>query len=160
MPTQDFTAQTRQIFEEVLNKGELDVADDLLAKNCVGHSGSEEIRGPEGFKQFVQGFRTAFPDLRFTIQEIVAQGNTVVTRYTSKGTQRGPLQGIAPTDKTATLTGISIGHFGPDGKLSEWFLNFDELGLLRQLGVVPAGMPATMPMGTAAQPQEQQRPHG
>lgn len=160
MPTQDFIAQTRQIYEDVLNKGELDAADDLLAKNCVGHSGSEEIRGPEGFKQFVQGFRTAFPDLRFTIEEIVSQGTTVVTRYTSQGTQRGPLQGIAPTGKTATLTGISIGHFGPDGKLSEWFLNFDELGLLRQLGVVPAEMPVGMAGQPQAQAQAQQQPHG
>ncbi len=160
MPTQDFTAQTRQIYEDVLNKGELDAADDLLAKNCVGHSGSEEIRGPEGFKQFVQGFRTAFPDLRFTIEEIVSQGTTVVTRYTSQGTQRGPLQGIAPTGKTATLTGISIGHFGPDGKLSEWFLNFDELGLLRQLGVVPAEIPVGMAGQPQAQAQAQQQPHG
>jgi steroid delta-isomerase-like uncharacterized protein len=160
MPTQDFTAQTSQIYEDVLNMGELDAADDLFAKNCVGHSGAEEIRGPEGFKQFVQVFRTAFPDLRFSIQEIVSQGNTVVTRYTSQGTQRGPLQGIPPTGKTATLTGITIGHFGSDGKVSEWFLNFDELGLLRQLGVVPAEMPATMPAGMPAQPQAQQRPQG
>ena len=85
-------------------------------------------------------YLTAFPDLRMTIDDLIAEGDKVVTRWTGRGTHRGDLAGIAPTGKTATVTGIIISRFAGN-KLVEDFESFDEVAMLRQLGV--STLPAT-----------------
>jgi steroid delta-isomerase-like uncharacterized protein len=137
---EDNKAIARRIVNEVINRGDLALADTLVAMGYVWHGpGGIEFRGPEGFKQLVNVYRSAFPDLNITIDDMVAEGNTVAWRWTGRGTHKGDLTGIAPTGRTATVSGIIVSHFS-GGKLVEDWESFDELGMLRQLGVtaIPA----------------------
>lgn len=131
-------ALVRRVFEDVWNKGNLAVVDELCATNYLGHQPSipEGIRGPEGFKQFVTMYRTAFPDVQFTIEDMIAEGDKVVDRWTARGTHKGALMDIPPTGKQVTVTGMGIVRI-EGGKAVEAWGNFDQLGLLQQLGVVP-----------------------
>ena len=85
----------------------------------------------------VAGYRAAFSDLQFTVEEQVAEGDRVVTRWTATGTHDGDLLGIAPTGTVGTTTGISINRIA-DGKVAEDCTNWDALGLMQQLGAIPA----------------------
>ncbi len=96
----------------------------------------EEIHGREGIEQFYGALRAAFPDLRITIEDQVAEGDRVVTRWTARGTHTGAFQGIPPTGKQGRMTGIDIDRIA-DGKVVECWVNSDDLGLLQQLGVIP-----------------------
>jgi steroid delta-isomerase-like uncharacterized protein len=127
----------RRFFEEVWNRGDYAIVDDLLAGDYVGHSPPDEIHGPEGGKRFVAALRGAFPDIHFTIEDQIADGDRVVARWTARGTQTGAFQGLPPTGKQAVATGITIFRVA-NGKAVEGWTNFDALGLLRQLGVVAA----------------------
>jgi steroid delta-isomerase-like uncharacterized protein len=128
----------RRLFEEVWNKGNLQVTDDLFTPNYAHHDSStpDVGRGPESEKKRATLYRTAFPDLRLTVEDIIADGETVVARWSCRGTHKGNLNGIAPTGKHVQITGISIAHF-TNGKMSEGFVNWDALSLMQQLGVVP-----------------------
>jgi steroid delta-isomerase-like uncharacterized protein len=128
----------RRLFEEVWNKGNLQVTDDLFTPNYTHHDSStpDVGRGPESEKKRVTLYRTAFPDLRLTVEDIIAEGETVVARWSCRGTHKGDLNGIAPTGKHVNFTGISIARF-TNGKMSEGFVNWDALSLMQQLGVVP-----------------------
>ena len=131
-------AVVRRLFEEVWNKGNLQVTDELFTPNYTHHDSStpDVGRGPESEKKRVTLYRTAFPDLRLTVEDIIAEGETVVPGWSCRGTHKGDLNGIAPTGKHVNLTGISIARF-TNGKMSEGFVNWDALSLMQQLGVVP-----------------------
>ena len=137
MSTEDNKALVRHFFEEVLNQGKLALIDELCAPDFVYHNASTTIRGREPYKQFLSMYLTAGPDLHFTIEDEVAEGDKVVTRYTTRGTHVGPFMGIPPTGKHVTVTGIAITRIA-HGKVVEEWANADELGLLQQLGVVSA----------------------
>jgi steroid delta-isomerase-like uncharacterized protein len=128
----------RRLFEEVWNKGNLPVTDELFAPNYVHHDSStpDVGRGPESEKKRATLYRTAFPDLRLTIEDIIAEGETVMARWSCRGTHKGDLSGIAPTGKQFTISGISIARIA-NGKMAEGWVNWDALGLMQQLGVVP-----------------------
>ena len=128
----------RRLFEEVWNKGNLPVADELFAQNYSHHDPStpECGRGPESEKKRATLYRTAFPDVRLTVEDIIAEGETVVARWSCRGTHKGDLNGIAPTGKQVNITGVSIARF-TNGKMSEGFVNWDALSLMQQLGIVP-----------------------
>ena len=127
----------RRLFEEVWNKGNLPVADELFADNYSHHDSStpEFGRGPESEKKRATLYRTAFPDVRLTVEDIIAEGETVTARWSRKGTHKGDLRGIAPTGKQFTISGISVARF-TNGKMVEGWVNWDALGLMQQLGVV------------------------
>jgi len=132
----------RQLIEEVVNRGNLAVVDSLVASSYVYHGpGGLELRGPEGFKQLVTMYRTAFPDLKMTIDDAIAEGDKVVLRWTGRGTHRGDLAGIAPTGRATTVTGLVVSRLA-NGKIVEDFESFDEVGMLRQLGVTTIPVPA------------------
>src|SRR5438876_9090167 len=104
MPTEENKDNVRRILEEVVNQGELGVADKLLASDYVYRSpGSPEVRGPEGYKQLITTFRRAFPDLHVTLDDMIAEGDKVVTGFTWRGTHRGEFMGLAPTGKRVTV---------------------------------------------------------
>jgi steroid delta-isomerase-like uncharacterized protein len=128
----------RRLFEEVWSKGNLSVADQLFAPTYTHHDPStpDVGRGPESEKLRATLYRTAFPDLRLTIEDIIAEGETVMARWSCRGTHKGDLGGIAPTGKQFTISGISIARFD-SGKMVEGWINWDALGLMQQLGVVP-----------------------
>jgi len=136
MSAHENKALARRVFEEVWNKGNLAVADEVWANNFVGHAAPDEIKGPEGVRQFFSVFRSAFPDLQFTIEDQIAEGDKVVTRWTLRGTHEGEFQGIAPTGKQMAMTGITVQRIA-GGRIVEGWTNRDALGMLVQLGVVP-----------------------
>jgi predicted ester cyclase len=93
------------------------------------------LHGPSGFRQIYSTYVTAFPDLHFTIEDIVAEGDKVVTCYTARGTHQGDLRSIAPTGKHVTVMGIVIDRFA-GGKVVESRAVWDTLSFMQQLGVV------------------------
>jgi len=125
---------TRRHFEEVWNQGKLDVINEIFATEYIGHTpGSPDIHGPEGLKQFVTMHRTAFPDIHFTVEDQIAEGDKVVIRWKNTITHKGELMGVPPTGKQATQTGISFFRIS-GGKIVERWLNRDALGMMQQLG--------------------------
>jgi len=138
MSTEDNKALDRRGFEEVWNKGNLAVIDELNDENVVTHNPpGPPMQGTEAFKQFVQMYRSAFPDAQMTIEDQIAEGDKVVTRWTARGTHKGELMGIPATGKQVTVTGITFSRWA-NGKAVESWSNFDTLGMLQQLGVVPS----------------------
>jgi steroid delta-isomerase-like uncharacterized protein len=128
----------RRLFEEVWNKGSMVVADELFAPNYAHHDSStaDVGRGPESEKKRATLYRAAFPDVRLTIEDIIAEGETVTARWSCRGSHKGDLNGIAPTGKQFNISGVSIARFA-NGKMVEGWVNWDALGLMQQLGVVP-----------------------
>jgi steroid delta-isomerase-like uncharacterized protein len=137
MSEQNKTISRRSV-EEAFNKGNLDVLDELVSPSFVNHdpASPEDIRGVDGFKEFVNTYRSAFPDLRVTIEDQVAEGDKVATRWSARGTQKGELLGMPASNKQATVTGISIDKI-EGGKIVESWNNWDTLGMLQQLGAIP-----------------------
>jgi steroid delta-isomerase-like uncharacterized protein len=127
----------RRYVEEVGNEGNLDLVDEIFA-DYVSHQpdGSVLERGPEDVKRFMGEFRSAFPDFHTTIEDQIAEGDRVATRWTMHGTHEGEFRGIAPTGGQIRVTGIGIFRFS-EGKVVESWDNFDQLGMMQQLGVVP-----------------------
>jgi steroid delta-isomerase-like uncharacterized protein len=116
----------------------LELIDELVASDYVGHDPTQPspIRGRDGFRQFVEMYQSAFHDATITIDDQIAEGEQVVTRWTGRGTQTGELMGIAPTGKEVTVSGITISRI-QGGKIAERWELFDALGMLVQLGAVP-----------------------
>jgi len=136
MSTEDNKALARHAYE-ALNQRDLALVDELCAPDFVFYRGSTTMQGREPYKQFLSMYLTAGPDLHFTIEDQVAEGDKVVTRHTARGTHLGPFMGIPPTGKHVTATGIAIIRVA-NGKIVEEWANADDLGLLQQLGVIPA----------------------
>jgi steroid delta-isomerase-like uncharacterized protein len=132
----------RRAIEEVWNQGNYAVVDELTASDIVVHASlpDHEIHGPRGIKQFYAALRDGFPDLHFTIEDQIAEGDRVVTRWTARGTHTGTFKGIPPTGKQGVVSGIDIDRIA-NGKVVECWPNADELGLLQQLGVLPVPEP-------------------
>jgi|SRR5215207_5477950 len=133
-------AIARRFLEEAWNKGNLAVLDEIIAENHFNKGPStlpESPAGPTGAKQAVALYRNAFPDIHFTIDEQLAEGENVLTRWTADGTQTGELQGLPATGKSATVTGIAIDRI-VNGKIAESWGLFDYFAMMQQLGVIPA----------------------
>jgi steroid delta-isomerase-like uncharacterized protein len=128
-------ALVRRLFDIVWSTGNVAVVDELLAPSFVDHAaemgGDDASR--EGFKSQVRQFRTAFPDGRSQIEDLIAAGDRVVARWTDGGTHLGEWQGVAPTGKRVRFSGIDIYRI-QDGRVVEYWCSEDELGLLRQVG--------------------------
>ncbi len=127
----------RRFIEEVLNQGKVDAAGQFFWEDMV-----EQVpfpgQGPglEGLKDVLRGLRAAFPDMHWTVQEQIAEGDKVLSRFEWTGTHRGAFLGVPPTDRSVTVWGMVIDHFQGE-KIKDTRLIMDTLGLLRQLGVVP-----------------------
>jgi steroid delta-isomerase-like uncharacterized protein len=131
-------ALARRYFEELFGLGELALAEELLAPDLRANGAPSS---PEELRRFVASLREAFPDWSNTIEQQVAEGDTVVTRVTSRGTHRGPWLGIPATGREVSRPGIFIFRVA-DGKIAEIWDCTDQLGFVRQLGarvVLPAG---------------------
>src|SRR5262245_22251623 len=130
-------ARIRRGIEKAYSRGDLSVVDEVAARDMVIHASSQDIHGREGAKQFVTAIRTAFPDIRFTIEDQIAEGDMVVTRWTARGTHKGTFQNVPPTGREIHLEGTDIDRM-TDGKVVECWAHIDELGLMQQLGVIGA----------------------
>lgn len=144
MATTDTKEPVRRMIEEGFNEGDFELADELVAEDFVLHAAAqgEPIRGPDGMKAFLETYKTAFPDAHIEIEELVAEGETVVVRWTATGTHDGDLMGIEPTGNEVRVMGMEMHHV-QDGRLAEGWEIFDGLGMMIQLGVVspPGEMP-------------------
>ncbi len=131
-------AIVRRIYEEVFNAGKLGQADTLIAAEYIDHTppGPGGKSGIEGFKQTVRAFRFAFPDLRFTIEEVIAKGDTVVTRTTMHGTHKSDFMSINATGKWVTVAGFDTYRIA-DGVVVERWGTLDGMTLMQQIGDLP-----------------------
>ena len=137
MSTETNKTLVRRFYEECFNQRNLALVDELCTSDHLFHNTPATLHGTEEFKQLLSVYLTAFPDARFTVEDAIAEGDRVASRYTFRGTHQGNLMGIAPTGKQVTVTGIIINRFA-GGKSAEGWLNFDALGMLQQLGALPA----------------------
>ncbi len=128
-------AVARRFFEEIWNRGSEEAIDAHLAAETVGNDPSFGT-GREAFRAQWRTWRTAFPDIHFAVEELVAEGNKVVTRWTMTGTHRGPFWRVPGTGRRVTVTGMSLDRI-EDGRIVAGFDAWDELGLRRQLGMLP-----------------------
>jgi predicted ester cyclase len=127
----------RQVIEEFLNTGDPAVADEIFAVGYVDHNPSNpELHGIENIKKSVADRRAAFPDAHNVVEDVIAEGDKVAVRFTTRATHRGKFMGISPTGNRVVVTSIGIFRFS-DGKIVESWDEYDALGLLRQLGASP-----------------------
>lgn len=138
MSTEENTARYRRFQEEIWNKHNLAVIDELAAPTFVRHEPASPgpVQGPEGLKQFVGMIFAGIPDASLTIEDAVSEGDKVVVRWKAGGTMQGEMMGMAPTGKQATISGINIGRFEGGQVVEEW-ASWDVLGMLQQFGLVP-----------------------
>ena len=149
MSDQEQNKQSVRRLFETFNQGDLDTVDELVGPGYVGAQGE---RGPEGFKVVVRGLRTAFPDLHYTIDEIVAEGDRVAVRWHWTGTHQGPFRVFPATGRSVSNSGAGIFQVS-GGKIVAATLETDRLGFLEQIGAVPANIgrgPAAAGRGPAS----------
>jgi non-heme chloroperoxidase len=129
-------ATFRRYVEEVWKDEQLDIADEIFAQKYLSHQsdGIALDRGREDVKKFVMEYRTAFSDIEDIVEDMIGEGDRVVTRWTLRATHTGEFRGIPATGKRITITGIGIFRFSEEGKVVESWDSLDELGMLRQLG--------------------------
>ena len=128
----------RRYFGEAWNEGRLEVLDDIVGPNYVNHDPAVPglPDGPAGLKPILAGFRAAFPDLHFTIDDLIAEGDRVVTRWTMRGTHLGEFAGLPPTGRQVVSGGMQIERL-ENGQIVEHWRKSDDLGLMQQLGAIP-----------------------
>src|SRR5258705_13618263 len=141
MSTEENKALVRRWFA-AFSSGDVAVVDDLYAADVVDHSPAvpNQAPGREGIKQLVTSFRAAYPDLAFTVEDLIADGDKVASRWTARGTNTGAFMGMPPTGKQVTISGILITRVA-GGTMVESWVNFDALGMMQQLGVIPTPEP-------------------
>jgi steroid delta-isomerase-like uncharacterized protein len=130
---------TARRFYEAWTSGDLDAYDEIIAPDAQDHDPQNPnagTRGPEGAKHTAEMYRAAFSDTRFELDQQLADGDYVITRWTATGTNDGELMGMPATGKRVTITGISIDRF-EGGKVAESWTNWDTLGMMQQLGAIP-----------------------
>jgi steroid delta-isomerase-like uncharacterized protein len=136
MSTEENKTLANRVWQEVWHQGNLSQVDELFALDFVRHDpGGRVLRGTSQNRQFIDSLRTAFPDLHYTVEDQIAEGDKVVVRYRFQGTHLGAFQGMPPTKKQVAYTGILIYRIS-DGKIAEQWTEIDLMGFLRQLGVV------------------------
>jgi len=140
VPKEENKATSRRFYEELFNWGNLDAAEEMVTPGFVLHDPNipEEPRGPDGLKRFVAMYREAFPDIGFTIEDQVAEGENVATRWVARGTHRGEFMGIVPTGNRVTMRAFTLHRFS-EGKIVEDWAHYNALDIVRQLGVAPDG---------------------
>jgi steroid delta-isomerase-like uncharacterized protein len=138
MSTEQNKATIRKWVEEGWNKGDLALADEVYTADVVQHDPNSPmpVMNSGALKAYVSTFRTAFPDIHFTIEDLIAEGDKVFWRFNSHGTHKGPLGPLPPTGKPGDVSGMVLFRF-VNAKVAEVWVNVDNLGLLQQLGVIP-----------------------
>ncbi|MFF4117016.1 ester cyclase [Streptomyces sp. NPDC001714] len=131
----NIAAQTA--FGEAVVAGDLDALDEIVAADSIDHDPAPgQTSGPEGYKTMFGELRTAFPDLALQVEHLVATDDELAFAYVISGTHLGPLMGRPATGKQVSYRGMQISRFDGDGRLVERWGSSDELGMLRQLGLV------------------------
>jgi steroid delta-isomerase-like uncharacterized protein len=129
----------QSLYRDCLNSGQFSLADELIAPDFVGAEGE---KGPTGFAHNIEGLRAAFPDIHFTVEDMIAEGDRVVVRWRWEATHDGSFRGIAATHKHVKNTGIAVYQIR-DQKIVRAWAQIDRLGVLQQIGVVPTNLTAS-----------------
>jgi len=130
-------ALVRRFVEEAFNEGNLEVADEVYAPAFVSHESDGPVeRSPEYVKGFVDTYRGPFPDGHTTVEDSIAEGDRVAYRWTFRGTHRGELMGIGPTERQVTITGLTVDRVSGSEIEEEWY-KFGRLGMLQRLVAAP-----------------------
>ena len=140
MSAQENKENMRRVLEEAFGQGKVEVIDEVLHPDFVcwdPNSESGEIRGADTIKGEIEYFHNAVPDLTYTVEDQVVEGDKVVSRYTASGTHQGEFFGVAGTGKRIEMSGIQIDRFGEGGKMVEEWPEYDMLGAMKQMGAVP-----------------------
>ena len=138
MSAQENKDLARRFMDEVWNKGNLNFIDEVTDPNFVSHdpAGPEDMGGGvEGKRRFTEMYRNAFPDIQMSVEDVIAEGDKVVTRWTVRATHQGELMSIPPSGNRVEVTGISIDRM-EGGKFVETWSTYDALGMMQQLGVM------------------------
>lgn len=143
MSAETHKAMLRRVMDEAVTRGNLAVVDELVAPGYVNHNLPAPAPGPDGFKQIIQLFRGAFPDIRVTLDDVIVEGDKVASRGFWQGAHRGEFMGVPATGKQVRVAYLDIWRV-EDGKFVENWVQMDLLGLLQQLGVAPQPEPATV----------------
>jgi steroid delta-isomerase-like uncharacterized protein len=132
-------AIVRRLYEEVWNKRRVELVDELMSPSHAMHDNHlpDSGIGPEAYKRNVARFVAGFPDLRFTVEDMLVENDKVAVGWTISGTHKGEFRGISPTGRKVSVEGITINHIA-DGKIMDSYVSWDALGLLQQLGAAPA----------------------
>jgi steroid delta-isomerase-like uncharacterized protein len=136
MSTEQNKATIRRWFDEAWNNGNFASAGEMYSTNYILHDPSGPVPSPEGLTQLITAYRTGFPDLHVSIEDMVAEEDKVASRFIVRGTHKGELMGIPPTGKQVTVSSILISRFA-DGKWAEDWANYDALGMMQQIGALP-----------------------
>ena len=140
MSTEQNKATARRWFLDIIAQGQLAVADEIFAANHIIHDPHAPPggwpNGPEGLKMVASVFGGGFRDWNITIDDQIAEGAKVATRWTASATHTGALMGMPPTGKVVRVTGVNVTRFA-EGKIAETWSNFDMLTLLQQVGAIP-----------------------
>ena len=140
MDSEENKEKARRLMEEAFGAGKLEVIDEVLDPNFVCYdpnSEAGEVRGAQTFKQEIEWFRNAVPDLTYTVEDQVAEGDEVVTRWTARGTHEGEFFGVSGSGNRIEMSGIQIDRFDEEsGKMVEEWPEYDLLGAMRQIGAI------------------------
>src|SRR3712207_2471575 len=137
MSTEENKDLARRSWEMLVNQQNPDAIDELYTPNFVWHEPDQDIQGPEEGKQFLNTYLSAFPDMHVSVEEVIAEGEKVVTRWTIRGTHQGELEEFGPsTGRQIEIKGITI-HRIEDGKIAEEWERYDNLSIMQQLGLTP-----------------------
>jgi steroid delta-isomerase-like uncharacterized protein len=138
--SQELKANVQRFYDEAWNQGRYEVIEELFSvayvdHDAVAHTGAD---GRASARTFIEIYRTAMPDFHLDIRDQIAEGDKVVTRWFATGTHEGELMGLAPTHRSIGVDGISIDRFDGEGLFVEGWGTWDGIGMLRQLGALPA----------------------
>jgi predicted ester cyclase len=143
MSPEELKTRARRLVEEVLNQGDLAVANELISSGYIHHvPGGQLAPGLAGVKDWLALTQLIFPDFYAIVEDEIAEGDRVVQRITGHGTHQGEFFGVPPTSKQVTFDVIEINRAGPDGKFAEHWSSIDLLGILQQIGAIPAPLRA------------------
>jgi predicted ester cyclase len=141
-------AVIRRLYDECLNHDRFEILAELVGDDVVQHFGQSSSKGLEAFESNARRVRAMFPDGRFTVDGVVSNGSEAAAHWTMTGTHSAPIAGIAPTGKPITNHGVVFYRFA-HGKIAEIWLEVDQVGVFRQIGVSLPGAPAAQAPATA-----------
>ncbi|MDB5102570.1 MAG: ester cyclase [Fibrobacteres bacterium] len=142
-------AAYRTVMEECMNRGNLAAADRIIVKDLVDHDPGNLVGGLDGFKKFVTAWRGAFPDSRVEVISLVGEGDRIMARTRVTGTHSGTFNGVAPTNKRFAVEGFDEVMFKNGMAVEHWGVS-DQLGMMKQLGIMPNGTPQQQPSSSPA----------